>query len=56
MGHVLIFFYILVLMTGIAAAIIGQVVAREEGLKLMIGGVARDLPYFKRDEIARLFE
>jgi hypothetical protein len=30
--------------------------AREEGLKLMAGGVARDLPYFERDEIARLFE
>ncbi len=40
----------------IAAAVIGQVVAREEGLKLMAGGVARDLPYFERDEIAKLFE
>lgn len=41
---------------GIAATVIGQVVAREEGLKLMAGGVARELPYFERDEIAKLFE
>jgi len=41
---------------GIAAAIIGQVVAREEGLKLMAGGVVRDFPHFERDEIAKLFE
>lgn len=41
---------------GIAAVAIGEVVAKEEGLKLMAGGVARDLPYFERDEIARLFE
>jgi hydrogenase expression/formation protein HypE len=41
---------------GVAAAVIGQVVTREEGLTLMAGGVARDLPYFERDEIARLFE
>ncbi len=41
---------------GIAAAIIGQVVARKEGLKLMAGGMIRDLPYFERDEIAKLFE
>ncbi len=41
---------------GIAAAAIGQVVAREEGLKLMAGGVTEDLPYFERDEIAKLFE
>ena len=41
---------------GIAAAAIGKVVAREEGLKLVSGGVVRDLPYFERDEIARLFE
>jgi len=40
----------------ITAAVIGQVVAREEGLKLVSGGVMRDLPYFERDEIARLFE
>ena len=40
----------------IAAAVIGQVVTREKGLKLMAGGVARDLPYFERDEIAKLFE
>jgi len=40
----------------IAAAVIGQVVAREEGLKLMTGGVASELPYFERDEIAKLFE
>jgi hydrogenase maturation factor len=41
---------------GIAAAAIGKVVAREEGLKLMADGVTRNLPYFERDEIARLFE
>jgi hydrogenase expression/formation protein HypE len=41
---------------GIAAAVIGKVVAREEGLKLTADGVARDLPYFERDEIAKLFE
>ncbi len=41
---------------GIAAAAIGKVVAKEEGLKLMAGGVARDLPYFERDEITKLFE
>jgi len=41
---------------GIAAAVIGQVVAREEGVKLMAGEVTRELPYFERDEIARLFE
>jgi hydrogenase expression/formation protein HypE len=40
---------------GIAAAAIGQVIAREEGLKLVAGGAARDLPYFERDEIAKLF-
>ena len=40
----------------IAAAVIGKVVAREEGLKLMTDGVARELPYFERDEIAKLFE
>jgi hydrogenase maturation factor len=41
---------------GIAAAVIGQVVARAEGLKLMAGGGAKELPYFERDEIAKLFE
>jgi hydrogenase expression/formation protein HypE len=41
---------------GIAATVIGKVVAREEGLRMMAGGVARDLPYFERDEIAKLFE
>jgi hydrogenase maturation factor len=41
---------------GIAAVAIGKVMAKEEGLKLMAGRVARDLPYFERDEIARLFE
>jgi hydrogenase expression/formation protein HypE len=41
---------------GIAAAVIGQVVAREEGLKLTAGGVIKELPYFERDEIAKLFE
>jgi hydrogenase expression/formation protein HypE len=41
---------------GIAATVIGQIVAREEGLKLMADGVTKDLPYFERDEIARLFE
>jgi hydrogenase expression/formation protein HypE len=41
---------------GIAAAVIGQVVAREEGLRLIAGGVARDLPYFEGDEITKLFE
>ena len=41
---------------GIAATAIGKVVAREEGLKLMAGGVAGELPYFERDEIAKLFE
>jgi len=41
---------------GIAAAVIGKVVAREAGLKLVAGGVAGDLPYFERDEIAKLFE
>jgi hydrogenase expression/formation protein HypE len=42
--------------TGIVAAAIGKVVAKEEGLKLVSGGVARNLPYFERDEIAKLFE
>jgi len=41
---------------GIAAAAIGKVIAKEEGLRLMAGGVVGDLPYFERDEIARLFE
>ena len=41
---------------GIAATAIGKVVAREEGLKLTADGVTRDLPYFERDEIAKLFE
>jgi hydrogenase maturation factor len=41
---------------GIVAAVIGQVVAREEGLTLMAGGVAGELPCFERDEIAKLFE
>ncbi len=41
---------------GIAATVVGQVVAREKGLKLVAGGVTKDLPYFERDEIARLFE
>jgi hydrogenase expression/formation protein HypE len=41
---------------GIAAAAIGKVVAKEKGLKLMAEGATRDLPYFERDEIAKLFE
>jgi hydrogenase expression/formation protein HypE len=40
----------------IAGTVIGKVVAREEGLKMMAGEMARDLPYFDRDEIAKLFE
>ncbi len=41
---------------GITAAVIGKIVVREEGLKLATGGVARELPYFERDELAKLFE
>ena len=41
---------------GIAAAVIGKVVEREEGVKLRAGGELRDLPRFERDEIAKLFE
>ena len=41
---------------GIAAAVIGKVVAREEKLKLVSGEMMKDLPYFERDEITRLFE
>ena len=41
---------------GIAAAVIGEVVAREKGLKLTAGGAASELPHFERDEIAKLFE
>ena len=41
---------------GIVAAVIGQVVAREEGLKLVSGGVIVELPCFERDEIVKLFE
>jgi hydrogenase maturation factor len=40
---------------GIHASVIGQVVPKEEGLKLTVGKATRDLPYFRRDEIARLF-
>jgi hydrogenase expression/formation protein HypE len=41
---------------GITAAVIGQVWGRERGVKLEVGGELVDLPWFERDEIARLFE
>lgn len=41
---------------GIAAAVIGKVVDRTEGLQLIRNGRPEPLPVFGRDEIARLFE
>jgi len=41
---------------GIKAAIIGEVIPPEEGLRLVKGGEEAPLPYFPRDEIAKLFE
>ncbi len=41
---------------GILAAAIGEVVEREEGITLVVGGEAKPFPRFDRDEIARLFE
>jgi len=45
---------------GIAAAHIGRVVEREQGILLLAGASlrprARPLPRFERDEVARLFE
>jgi hydrogenase maturation factor len=41
---------------GIAAACIGQVVEQEQGIMLRSATGTRPVPYFERDEIARLFE
>ena len=41
---------------GIAASVIGKVVDRAEGLRLIRHGRPEPLPVFERDEIARLFE
>lgn len=41
---------------GIAAAVIGKIRERGEGVKLRRGGQQEDLPFFERDEVARLFE
>lgn len=41
---------------GIPSAVIGKVWEREKGVKLFQQGKFRDLPFFPRDEIARLFE
>jgi hydrogenase maturation factor len=40
---------------GIEASLIGKVVAREEGIKGKVEKGERDLPYFERDEIAKIF-
>jgi hydrogenase expression/formation protein HypE len=40
----------------IAAAVIGRVVPRDEGIRMESHGLVRDLPTFPRDEIAGLFD
>lgn len=41
---------------GIRAFQIGQILAAQDGIKLIQGGVQKDLPYFERDEITKIFE
>lgn len=41
---------------GIEAAVIGRVWEKERGMKLEVNGERKDLPYFARDEIAKIFE
>jgi len=41
---------------GIAAAVIGRVWEREKGIKLEVNGERKDLKYFARDEITKIFE
>lgn len=41
---------------GIEGAVIGRLAEREAGMKLAQGGKMGELPRFRRDEIARLFE
>jgi len=41
---------------GIPVSVIGKILEREEGVKLIKQGKVEDLPVFKRDEVARLFE
>jgi hydrogenase maturation factor len=40
---------------GIEATVIGRIAAPEEGMKATEGEGRRDLPYFERDEIAKIF-
>ena len=40
---------------GVRASIIGRATPRDEGLRLMLDGAAREFPEFARDEIARVF-
>lgn len=41
---------------GISAAVIGRIREGKKGVKLLSQGKAMDLPFFSRDEVARLFE
>ncbi|MBI5968596.1 MAG: hydrogenase expression/formation protein [Deltaproteobacteria bacterium] len=41
---------------GIPVSVIGKIGESEEGIKLLKQGKVEDLPLFKRDEVARLFE
>ncbi len=41
---------------GISAAVIGQIWEKEKGVKMLQEGRVEDLPSFRRDELARLFE
>jgi hydrogenase maturation factor len=40
---------------GIPASVIGKVWEKEKGVKMIQGGKVEDLPFFDRDEVARLF-
>jgi hydrogenase maturation factor len=41
---------------GIPASVIGRIWERAKGVKLIKQGKVEDLPFFRRDEVARLFE
>ncbi|MDH7500915.1 MAG: AIR synthase-related protein, partial [candidate division NC10 bacterium] len=41
---------------GIEACRIGRITAQEDGIRARDGGKERDLPYFERDEITKIFE
>lgn len=41
---------------GISAAVIGKILEKEKGIKMMQQGQVKNLPIFSRDEVARFFE